>query len=329
MGHPLRLEKSLFPYIREPTEPYDLEKRSVNGSLQKSHRRYYQIAGITIQVDSDLPITDSTFHRMFKLFEADGPGEDTITLRHHFFLPDWNGRNLGKEVYRKAPWAIYKKGNSWIYVSPEEENKNIRQIAVFNHDYSKTCIYNGGEETFRQGSVQSLTLFPTDQILLARVLADRQGCYLHASGGMFDEKGLLFVGHSGAGKSTLVAMIKEKAEILCDDRIIVRGYRDGFKIYGTWSHGEVPEVSASSASLKAVFFLKKARENRLIPLADKPESIGRLLGCLIKPFVTADWWDKMLPLVGRIVREVPCYILCFDKSKGVIELLRSLQEDRE
>ena len=79
-------------------------------------------------------------------------------------------------------------------------------------------------------------------------------------------QGLLFVGHSEAGKSTTVKMLQGKAEILCDDRNIVRRWPEGFRVHGTWSHGEVPLVSAASAPLSAIFFLHKSKQNRLMRL---------------------------------------------------------------
>ena len=292
---------------------------------EKNHRRYYQCAGITIQLDSDLPITESTFHPKFKLFEVNGPGEDTITIRHHFGLPDLNGQNLGKEVYRKPPWASYKKGDSWIYtgIFPTRGDESIHTVAVFNHAHTRVRIYNNQtrEESFRKGDLHSLTLFPTDQILLARVLADREGCCLHSSGVILDGNGLLFVGHSDAGKSTIATMLRGKTELLCDDRNIVRRLTEGYKVYGTWSHGDVPDVSPSSAPLKAILFLEQAPENRIIPVDDRKEITRRLLACLIRPFETADWWDKTLGLVEKMAREVPCYVLKFDKSGDVVDLI--------
>jgi len=298
---------------------------------ETDHRRYYQIAGITIRVESELPITDSTFSPKFKCFETDSPGEDAITLRHIFSLPDLSRQDLGVEVYRKAPWAIYRKGNSWIYVgiSPDPEDRDIHIVAVFNHDHSRATIYHGDDrkDLYLEGNLHSLTLFPTDQILLARVLADRGGCYLHSAGVILEDKGLLFVGHSDAGKSTMATMLKGKVEILCDDRIIVREGPEGFRIYGTWSHGDVAEVSAHSAPLIALLFLNKAERNAVIPISHKGEKFRKLLPFLVKPLETRDWWDRMLFLVQRIANEVPCYSLQFDKSGGVIELLTSLNPD--
>jgi radical SAM protein with 4Fe4S-binding SPASM domain len=292
----------------------------------EKHRRYYQIAGITIQVDSDLPITDTTFHPKFKLFQVDKPGKDIIYMRHHFFIPHLDGQYLGKEVYRRPPWVIYKKENYWLYVgiSPTVGEQHIHQLVVFNHDHTQAKIFNHSEEIFHSGNLHSLTLLPTDQLLLARVLAHRKGCYFHSSGVIFEGSGFLFVGHSEAGKSTIVKMLENNVEILCDDRIIVRKWPTEFRIHGTWSHGDISDVSADSAPLKAIFFLEKAQKNHFDVLGNKQEIVKRLLACLIKPFVTADWWDTMLSLVENIVHEVPCYTLYFDTSGKVIDLLKQI-----
>jgi len=304
------------------------ENHKFKDDWHKEHRRYFRIADITIQVDSDLQITETTFHPKFKLFEVDGPGDDPITISHHFSLLDLDGKSLGKEVYRKTPWAIYKNNGSWVYlgISPTQGDKSLHRVATFNSEHTRARIYNdkAREEIFLKGNLDSLTLFPSDQILIARVLADREGCYLHSCGVNFQGKGLLFAGHSEAGKSTMATLLKGKAEILCDDRMIIRSKPEGFKIYGTWSHGDVPDVSANSAPLKAILFLEKADENRLIPLEDRKEVAKRLLSCLIRPFVTIDWWEKTLALIQKLAEQVPCYRLKFDKSGAVADILRKL-----
>ncbi|MHC4124553.1 MAG: hypothetical protein ACYSSI_13335, partial [Planctomycetota bacterium] len=281
---------------------------------------------ITIKVDSDLPITDSTFADKFKQFEVDGPGKDTISIRHYFELPDLNGRDFGKEIYHKSPWSIYKKGDSWIYlgISPVSEDMGFDRIAVFNHDYTSARIYNKHREAFTRGPLHSLTLFPTDQILLARLLADREGCYLHSSGVILDGKGLLFVGHSEAGKTTIAKLFKHKAKVLCDDRIILRRQAEGLRIYGTWNHGDLAEVSNESAPLKAILFLHKAEENRIELIKDKIEINKRLLACLVRPLVTVEWWKNMLSLVEKVTDKIQCYLLYFDKSDKVVNLLKDL-----
>jgi hypothetical protein len=208
-------------------------------------------------------------------------------------------------------------------LSPKK-SELLHLIAIANRDYTRVSVYSRRKDLFRRGNLHSLTFFPTDQILLAQVLADRKGCYMHASGAVLDGAGLLFVGHSGAGKSTMVTMLKNKAKILCDDRIIVRKWEDGFRIHGTWSHGDVSDISAASAPLKAILFLQQDKQNRLSRIDRKQEVAKRLLACLVKPLVTAEWWDRILSLVEMIIREVPCYLLRFNNSGEVVDVLQEL-----
>ncbi len=304
------------------------ENRSCREILMRDHRRFFRIGGITIQVDSDLPFSDSTFHPKFESFRADGPGEDTVRIHHHFSLPDLPKEKRGEEVYRKSPWAIYRKGRSWIYAGIPTDGtvSPLHRVAVFSDDHSSGRIYNEGnwEEIFLKGNLASLTLFPTDQILIARLLADRNGFFLHSCGAVMDGKGLLFVGHSEAGKSTTARLIASHAEILCDDRNIVRRFPDGWKVYGTWSHGDVPEVSSRSAPLHAVLFIEKSEKNRIIRIDDRREIVRRLLACVIRPFVTIDWWEKTLTSVEQMAQEVPCYQMQFDKSGAILDELKNL-----
>lgn len=302
------------------------ENRTSQEDRKRQYRRYYYIAGITILVEADLPITDQTFAPKFREFEVDRLGTDLITIRHHFHLPDLKAQDLGKEVLRRPPWVIYRQGGAWIYwpLAPDPVDPNSYAFAMFNQDHTRGRIFNNGEDAFRQGGLSSLVTFATDQVLLARVLADRQGCFFHSSGAVLDGQGLLFVGHSEAGKSTIVKMLKGKAEILCDDRNIVRRWPEGFRVHGTWNHGEVPLVSSASAPLGAIFFLKKSRQNCLVPLDNVKEIVGKLIACLIKPLATADWWEKILALAEIMVREIPCYEMQFDTSGEVVPLLEDL-----
>jgi MoaA/NifB/PqqE/SkfB family radical SAM enzyme len=303
--------------------------RSFKENWQGHHRRCYEIAGITLQVEADIPITDGTFADKFKQFEVNCPGRGMVLVHHHFSLPDLSRQDLGQEVYRQAPWRIFRKDRAWIYLClpPPIEESNPVLVAAVSDDHTRIRIYHNGEKIFRSGGHTSLTLLPTDQILLARVMADHEGCFLHSSGVILNGQGLLFVGHSEAGKSTLVKMLEGSAKILCDDRNIVRRWPDGFKLHGTWSHGEIPLVSSDSAPLAAVLFLKKSDINRITALKSPREIIGRLLACLIKPLTTADWYEKTMALFESMVRELQFYLMEFDLDGGIIPELKALVGD--
>jgi hypothetical protein len=300
-------------------------RREYVSAWTTQHRRYFQCAGMTFQVDTDEVIGDNTFDAKFRAFEVGQPGDDHVTIRHHFELPGLD-EDLGQELYRKPPWAIYRQGESWIYkgIAPDPKNERVHQVAVFNHDYTRARIYGVDNGNWRKGGLTSLTMFPTDQILLAQLLADRQACYIHSSGLVLDGHGLMFVGHSEAGKSTTVRLLRQHAQVLCDDRNIVRRWAEGFRLHGTWSHGEIPDCSPDAAPLRAIFFIEKDTQNLLIPLTDRSDVIRRLLACVIKPFVTAEWWNKTLSVIELLAAEVPAYEMRFDKSGAIVPLLRDL-----
>jgi hypothetical protein len=287
-------------------------------------RRFYGIAGLTVQVDSDLPITDTTFEPKFATFEVAGPGTDTILVRQHFGLPPIDEGALGSKVYGRVPWVIYSSPERFTYIMGEPDDRGC--IVFANPDHTVIDVFNSErrEVSYREGDMNALTMMPTDQIVLARVLADRRACFLHSCGVIVDGRGLLFVGHSGAGKSTIMNLLAEQSEPLCDDRNIVRMWDEGTRVHGCWSHGEVPIVSAASAPLAAVLFLRQATTNRLVPLTSGEEILRQLLPCVIKPLVTADWWERTLDVVADIVKDVPCYSVEFDKSGAVVALVREL-----
>ncbi|NLP11096.1 hypothetical protein GX408_11940 [bacterium] len=89
-------------------------------------------------------------------------------------------------------------------------------------------------------------------------------------------------------------------------------------------------VSPASAPLRAIFFLEKSQDNLIAPMSDPMERRNRLLGCLIRPVVTPDWWDRTLPLINDAATTIPCYTMRFDKSGKIVEIVKNLltQGDR-
>lgn len=288
------------------------------------NRRYYQIGGVTIEMDSDLPFQESTFAPKFDIFRVPEPGKDVVRLHHHFSLPHLTKEDLGIIVYDKPPWRIHQNDDYFNYLMIGAGNKSPSMMGIFSQDYQVGHIYSRNEKTFRHGNLESLTMFPTDQIFLSPLFANRRGCIIHGAGMVIENKGFLFIGHSEAGKSTTVTMLQEEGDILCDDRIIVRQYPENFTIHGTWSHGSVPIISPGFAPLQAVMFIEKSSENRLIPMTDRNEVLRLFPEYVIKSLVTPDWWLKVFDVLGNLVQQVPVYRLRLDKTGAVKKIIRNL-----
>lgn len=307
--------------------------REYKEAYRNNHERVYSIAGMSIQVKADLPLTDTTFHPGLEPFVIESSDGDTIVIHHRFRQPDIEHLKPLEIVYERQPWTIYRSKNGWLYRinSSLDRVDPPNYIADVNFDHTKVTIYHNetGKRYFQQGGIKALTAFPTDQILLARVLADRQGCFLHSSGVIFRGQGLLFAGHKGAGKSAIAKIMQNHAEILCDDRIIVRKSNGEMRVFGTWSSGDLPDTSPSSAPLRAILFLKQGNECRLEPVVNRFETVRNLLELVVKPLVTADWWEKTLLLINTIVKETPAYYLNFDLSGDVVTLLHEFVKESE
>ncbi len=330
------------------------EARKFKEDWQKNHRRYFRIADITVRIESDLDLSKTKFKEELQAFAVNSPGDDNVTFRHFFELPDLEGKDLGRELYRKPPWAISRdKNGTWFYlgISPEPTDKTLHRAAVFSSDHTRGMIYSPPrdvEHIFNTGW-QSLSLFPTDQIWLGPLLADRSAVLVHSAAAVVNGHGLVFVGHSEAGKSTTMEILKAAnrsgqitAEILCDDRNVLRfwphknlsplrrspanaggegkaGGEGQWLVHGTWSHGTTSDVSPSSAPLSAILFLKQDRQNKIEPLTDRKKIWHNLLATLIRPMVTAEWWQKELDVLERIVNDIPCYTMHFDKTGKIVE----------
>jgi MoaA/NifB/PqqE/SkfB family radical SAM enzyme len=332
------------------------EARKFKEDWQKNHRRYFRIAGITVRIESDLDFSRIKFKDELMVFSVEGPGEDNVDFRHYFELPDLEGKSLGKELYHNPPWAISRnKEGTWFYrgISPTKGDDSLHRVAVFSADHVHATIYSLPRDYDRvlKDGWQSLSHFPTDQIWLGPLLADRNAVLVHSAAAIVNGKGLVFVGHSEAGKSTTMELLKTanregriSAEILCDDRNVLRYWPDAttkkhpsplmgegqcvdegkWLVHGTWSHGTTADVSPSSAPLHAILFLKQDRKNKIEPLTDRKKIWHNLLATLIRPMVTAEWWQKELDILERIVNEGPCYTMHFDKSGNIVGEIRSV-----
>lgn len=303
------------------------ESRNYMKTWETKHRRFYKIADLSIQVESDLPINDDTFHEIVNKFEVDSPGEDLITLRLHFTLPDDTNYLGGTLLYRRIPWLISRKNDVYVYyggLSSLEEPLSPRRIALFNNTHTCGDIYNVDEKQFKKGGLTNLTLFSTDRILIARLLASRNGCFLHSSGVVYEGYGYLFVGNSGSGKSTILRLIENKTQVLSDEQVIIRSYPEGFRIYATWANPLFPEIAPISAPLRAILFLERSTTNRIIPILNRNEIVRRILPCISTPLVDKEWGAQTISLLEEISKRVKSYIIQFSGDEVVDELIRAL-----
>ncbi len=294
----------------------------------KIYTKYYTVADITVQINSDYPITDKTFHPKFKLFEVKGPGSDNIIINHHFHPID-QAYEQETPIYHKEQWKIFKSPNFWFYkyipASNEIHTNSVTGKFSLDHSFAEIYVNSMRKDDYQNAQFNALTLFNTDQVLFARLLNNRNGLILHANGFDINRRGILLTGKSGAGKSTLSNMLKKKgANILCDDRMFVKYSQTDFWIHGHWNHGSIPDVSSASAPLKAIFFLEQAKDNEIIKIENKKKISLDLFKSVVKQFLTQDEWDSTFTILEKIIHNIDCYVIKFNLDGDICNKLNKL-----
>lgn len=155
-------------------------------------------------------------------------------------------------------------------------------------------------------------LHPVDRVLCMGVLAHSSGFIVHSCGWTCNGKSILFPGVSGAGKTTLCRqlMASGKGTVLSDDRVILREGPDGFRACGTPWPGDAKQARNEAAPLAALCFIEKSLQPYRVPIRPA-EALRRLLEAASIPWFSPSLRDQVLPLVERLVSDVPAFRLGF------------------
>lgn len=166
--------------------------------------------------------------------------------------------------------------------------------------------------------------YPLDELLMIHRLACGEGVEVHAVG-IVDEagRGHLFLGHSGAGKSTTARLwkLQSNAQILSDDRIILRFHDGRIWMYGTPWHGDAGIASPDSAPLSRLYLLEHARKTELSPVS-RGRAAAELLARSFVPHHSPRGLQFTLQFLDRVAQEIPCFVFRFLPDKSAVEAIR-------
>lgn len=251
--------------------------------------------GVRIEVDwaDDLAIPSGTplFHSggLWSVFEESGG------YRFYFLTP-----RLGPAPY-KAAWfdSEFRRGRLALYRAYFDA-----RVPVYPLEY------------------------PLDELLMVHRLACGEGVEVHAVG-VVDEagRGHLFLGHSGAGKSTTARLWKAQsnAQILSDDRIILRVHGGRVWMHGTPWHGDAGIASPESAPLSRLYLLEHAHKTELSPVS-RGRAAAELFARSFVPHHSPRGLQFTLKFLDRVAQETPCFVFRFLPDKSAVEAIRRAAE---
>jgi hypothetical protein len=148
------------------------------------------------------------------------------------------------------------------------------------------------------------------------LMLKRGGFMLHASSVVHNGKGYIFTGSSGSGKSTISGLSAETT-LLSDELTAVLKKNGEYEVHGNPFWGDFQKGTArEKATVSHLFFLRKARENRIeqIPLRIKMKQIlqnvlffGRGL----------ELTDELLSVFTDFMTQIPSAELHFKPDESV------------
>ena len=283
-----------------------------------------EIAGIPVSVVSPNGKIRLVVNENYIPFLTSGHSELVFKL-HYGYIPSVP---LGKRIFGVSrQWGLYEKNSQRIIRAPDTPVPS-RVLIPFkllslSKDFKSGSIYIRPPNIKKTKEIFPL-VHPLCQLLYIILLSFNSGLLVHASAVIYRGRGFLFAGQSEAGKST-IARIWSKvkgAQVLSDDRVIVRKTNAGYRIYGTPWFGQERIISNKSAPLEKIFLLQHHEKNILIPMS-KLTAITMLYGRMRLPH-----WDKeglalSLKLIEEIARDVPLFKLGFFPDEGVVDFIRS------
>ncbi|MFH1339543.1 MAG: hypothetical protein ABIH40_06850 [Candidatus Omnitrophota bacterium] len=219
--------------------------------------------------------------------------------------------NFKKLLIDASAWKLWEKDTHYLLYFTKERGISFAEI---NSAFNRVKFYT--EDPSGQ-----LLLYLLPEVLLGVVLPQKNAMIVHACGVLANRKAYFFVAPSGGGKSTIAKLaLREGFSVLNDDRIIIRKEDNLFKIDGNPWHGELKDSSNISLYVKNVFFLNKARSNKIRYMSKREAVLGFLKNSLYLP-INNDIFNKGFGICCDLAKALNCYWMDFRADKTIWRFL--------
>lgn len=277
----------------------------------------FKIGDISISLEGETEDIDFSIPPAYLPFVADNDIRSDISLQLHHGKPS---SSLNLKVFESPPiWSLYRDNGS-------------SALKLFEHmpGYGRTLVLHRNIETadlyFNNHSDLYTDPFygPTLELLMVNYLAQGRGIIIHGCGIRQGDRGVIFVGESGAGKTTTANIWHQEsgAEVLSDDRTLVRKQGDQFVMYGTPWHGEGKFGSPGRVRLDQIFFIQHGAENSILK-SSNAHSVTQFLKCSFPPLWDAAGMEYSMDIFSDLAATVPCYELSFKPDSSIVDFINS------
>ena len=276
-----------------------------------------RVGGIAVAISCDDPLAGPLVCGAERLFLADDDEtpDFTVTVRRLEQYEPPRGK------------CLFDSGLVW---SLHRDDGALRiecrspQIGPTPYKYAVVDDALTHAEVFATGLADPLE-FPLGELLFNALLTQRGAIEVHACGVIENGEGTVFLGNSGDGKTTTARLWQRSnphAELVSDDRIILRPHDGVWWMYGTPWHGEAEICSPSRAPLRRIFALDKASSNAVTPLSPA-QATARILACAFPPFHDAQGMSAFTAIAAALATSVPVARLSFVNDPSAVAFVQA------
>lgn len=153
--------------------------------------------------------------------------------------------------------------------------------------------------------------------------------FFHAAQVELAGQGLLFTAPSGTGKTTQARLWRDcrGAELVCNDRTLVRKTEDGWRTYGYPVDGSAPVRSGRVLPLGAAALLEQAPANQVVHLSGA-KAVARLMEQMVIDVWSAEARTRAAALALALLRDAPVCLLRCTPEEGAVECLERWLNER-
>jgi len=166
--------------------------------------------------------------------------------------------------------------------------------------------------------------YPLNELAITGYLnLNRVGVLLHSALVSLNGRGFLFPGTPGMGKSTIskLWMNDGKAQVLTDERAIVREMDGRLAAFGTPWHSTAAMHRNEGAQLEKIFFIRHGTENTLRKLTQF-DAANRLMVRCFPTFWHREGMSFALDFCARIAAEIECYEFSFVPNQSAVDYIK-------
>lgn len=232
------------------------------------------------------------------------------------------------KIFTSSPeglWTILDdKDKTSYFIALQNVAKEAEPYKVIKADrkFTDFIIY---ERLNEEGILFPLEYPLADLAVSGHININKIGIILHSACITLGERGYLFAGVSGSGKSTISEIWQKdgEAEVLTDERVIIREHDNDLWAFGTPWHGTSEIHKNSGAPIGKIFFIKHGRENRAVPIS-KTDAANRLMVRCFPPFWNREGMEFALDFCSKVAEAKDCYELEFVNDTSVTKYIKNL-----